>query len=69
MPILDGYEAFEKIRQFRPEVHVIAQTAHSSAEDKERVLKAGFSEYITKPLDKEKIYEIINKVFQSTTIC
>lgn len=68
MPILNGYEAFEKIKQFRPELLVIAQTAHSSAEDKERILKAGFSGYITKPLDKEKIYEIINNVFQRNTI-
>jgi signal transduction histidine kinase/ActR/RegA family two-component response regulator len=69
MPILDGYEAFEKIKQFKPELHVIAQTAHSSVEDKERIIKAGFSGYITKPLDKEKIYELINEVFQNDSIC
>jgi signal transduction histidine kinase len=69
MPVLDGYEAFEKIKQFRPDVYVIAQTAHSSAEDKERIIKAGFSGYITKPLDKEKIYELINDVFQNDSVC
>jgi signal transduction histidine kinase/ActR/RegA family two-component response regulator len=69
MPVLDGYEAFEKIKQFRPELNVIAQTAHSSAEDKERIIKAGFSGYINKPLDKEKIYELINNVFQNDSVC
>jgi signal transduction histidine kinase/ActR/RegA family two-component response regulator len=69
MPVLDGYQAFEKIKQFRPELFVIAQTAHSSAEDKERIIKAGFSGYITKPLDKEKIYELINDVFQNDSVC
>ena len=64
MPILDGYEAFQKIKLFKPELPVVAQTAHSSTEDKERILKAGFSGFITKPLDKEKIYELINQVFQ-----
>ncbi|MBW4360859.1 ATP-binding protein [Flavobacterium taihuense] len=69
MPILDGYEAFEKIKIDNPNCIVIAQTAHSSSEVKEKIMKAGFSGYITKPLDKEKIYEIINKVFQNNAIC
>lgn len=69
MPVLDGYEAFEKIKQFRPEFNVIAQTAHSSTEDKERIIKAGFSGYITKPLDREKIYEFINQVFHNDSVC
>ncbi|MGQ7944830.1 ATP-binding protein [Flavobacterium sp. WC2509] len=62
MPILDGYEAFELIKRNNPGQIVIAQTAHSSSEVKERIMKAGFSEYITKPLDKEKVYEIISKI-------
>lgn len=65
MPVLDGYEAFEMIKKDNPDLIVIAQTAHSSSEVKERIMKAGFSGYITKPLDKEKIYEIIIKVFQN----
>jgi signal transduction histidine kinase/ActR/RegA family two-component response regulator len=69
MPILDGYEAFEKIKKVRPDLLVIAQTAHSSAEDRQRVINAGFSGYITKPLDREKIYELINDVFQKESVC
>lgn len=69
MPILDGYEAFKKIKQLKPELPIVAQTAHSSTEDKERILTAGFSGYITKPLDKEKIYELINQVFQNDSVC
>lgn len=63
MPIMDGYAAFEKIKTFLPNLPVIAQTAHSSVEDKERVLSAGFTDYITKPLDKEKIFQVIDRVF------
>jgi signal transduction histidine kinase/CheY-like chemotaxis protein len=69
MPVLDGYEAFEKIKEQKPDCIVIAQTAHSSNEVKEKIMKAGFSGYITKPLDKDKIYELINKVFQKDIIC
>ena len=69
MPVLDGYEAFEKIKIDNPNCIVIAQTAHSSSEVREKIMNAGFSGYITKPLDKEKIYEIINKVLQNNAIC
>jgi signal transduction histidine kinase/CheY-like chemotaxis protein len=69
MPVLDGYEAFEKIKMQNPDRIVIAQTAHSSSEVKDRIMKAGFSGYITKPLDKEKIFVLINQVFQNNTIC
>ncbi len=64
MPIMDGYAAFEKIKTFLPNLPVIAQTAHSSAEDKERVLQAGFTDYVTKPLDKERIFKVIDTVFK-----
>jgi len=69
MPVLDGYEAFEIIKKKNPNQIVIAQTAHSSSEVKERIMKAGFSGYITKPLDKEKIHEIINNISQSNSVC
>lgn len=68
MPVLNGYEAFEIIKKNNPDRVVIAQTAHSSSEAQERIIKAGFSGYITKPLDKEKIYEIINKVSHGSSI-
>ena len=66
MPIMDGYAAFEKIKTFLPNLPVIAQTAHSSAEDKERVLQAGFTDYVTKPLDKERIFDVIDVVFKNS---
>jgi CheY-like chemotaxis protein len=61
MPVMDGYAAFEHVRKLRPDLPVIAQTAHSSNEDRERILRVGFTDYITKPLDKEKVFEIIDK--------
>ncbi|MFC6876629.1 ATP-binding protein [Flavobacterium myungsuense] len=64
MPVMDGYAAFEKIKVFLPNLPVIAQTAHSSTEDKERVLQAGFTGYVTKPLDKEKIFELLDELFR-----
>jgi signal transduction histidine kinase/ActR/RegA family two-component response regulator len=64
MPIMDGFEAFEKIHPIRPNLPVIAQTAFSSSEDKERILKEGFTDYITKPINRENLFELIDKVFK-----
>ena len=63
MPIMDGFQAFEIINLFNPGLPIIAQTAHSSSEDKEKIMQMGFTNYITKPLDKEKVFEILNEVF------
>ena len=63
MPVLNGFEAFEQIKVLKPELPVIAQTAYSSFEDKERIMQFGFIDYITKPLDKEKIFELLDTIF------
>ncbi|TDD77506.1 response regulator [Flavobacterium caseinilyticum] len=63
MPVLNGFEAFEQIKVLKPELPVIAQTAYSSFEDRERIMQSGFMDYITKPLDKEKIFELLDTVF------
>lgn len=63
MPVLNGYEALKKIKKFLPNLPIIAQTAHSSLEDKEKMSKAGFTNYITKPLNKEEIFKLLDKIF------
>jgi CheY-like chemotaxis protein len=63
MPILNGFEALEKIQPIRPNLPVIAQTAFTTNEDKERIFKAGFSDYISKPINRSKLFEIIDHFF------
>ncbi len=63
MPVMNGYEALEKIKVIRPELIVIAQTAYSSAEDEARIYNSGFYAYITKPINREKLFELIDYVF------
>lgn len=60
MPIMSGFEALEQIKPIRPNLPIIAQTAYSSSEDKIRIEKAGFSNYITKPLNRERLFELID---------
>ncbi|RDI57584.1 response regulator [Flavobacterium glaciei] len=63
MPVLDGFQAYQKIKMIKPELPVIAQTAYSSFEDKEKMMQFGFMDCITKPLDKEKVFELLDTVF------
>ncbi len=61
MPLMNGFEALEQIRPIRPMLPVIAQTAYSSSDDKIKIEEAGFTDYITKPLNRERLFELINK--------
>jgi signal transduction histidine kinase len=63
MPNLDGYGAFEKIREFNKTLPIIAQTSYSFPEEVEKIKELGFNDFISKPLDKERLYELVKKYF------
>jgi hypothetical protein len=62
MPIMDGFEATEKIRKFGYTKPIIAQTAYVSIEDKEKVLAGGFTSFITKPVRKENLLNALKEI-------
>ncbi len=61
MPNMDGLEATQKIRGFNKDVIIIAQTAYGFSSDREKALESGCNDYITKPIDKTLLYELIKK--------
>jgi signal transduction histidine kinase len=61
MPHMDGFEAASRIREMRADLPILAVTAYSSAEDKQRALDAGCDEFITKPIKKELLFERLAK--------
>jgi signal transduction histidine kinase/ActR/RegA family two-component response regulator len=65
MPVMNGLDAYAIIKKTNPDLIVIAQTAYSSAEDKEMILNLGFKNYITKPLKREKIFELLDEFLVS----
>ena len=61
MPDMGGHEATRQIRQFNQEVIIIAQTAHGLTGDREKALKAGCNDYISKPFNKSDLLNLLNK--------
>ncbi|MEI6883678.1 MAG: ATP-binding protein [Bacteroidota bacterium] len=63
MPEMDGLEATREIRKFNREVVIVAQTAYGLTGDREKALKAGCNEYISKPVVIEELKSLIKKLF------
>ena len=61
MPIMNGHEATEKIKTIFPNLPVIAQTAYSTEADKNLALEHRCDDFISKPISKEQLMEIIYK--------
>jgi PAS domain S-box-containing protein len=61
LPDINGYEATRQIRLLKPNLKIIAQTAYASSEEKQIALKAGCSDYISKPTDKNLLLAMISK--------
>ncbi|NIJ54301.1 response regulator [Dyadobacter arcticus] len=64
MPEMDGYEAIPLIKKLGQGRHipVIAVTAQAMVGDKEKCLRAGADDYISKPIDVEKLLHILRAI-------
>ncbi|MDO9276903.1 MAG: PAS domain S-box protein [Lutibacter sp.] len=60
MPKMDGHEATRLIKEFRPNLPIVAQTAYSTVEDREKAILAGCDDFISKPISKEVLVAVIN---------
>ncbi len=63
MPLMDGFEATSKIREFDMTTPIIALSAAVMEKDKELTKKVGMDEHLSKPIDKNKLQEILAKYF------
>ncbi len=63
MPLMDGVEAAKIIRGHPATkgIKIICVTAYATQADRALVLEAGFDDYITKPIDRHALNDIVNK--------
>lgn len=73
MPEMDGFEATHAIRQFEQQagLHshtpIVALTAHAVLGYKERCIAAGMNDFVTKPVQAQKLFEVINRLTAADT--
>lgn len=61
MPVMNGYEAIKKIREFRPDLPIVAQTAYALSNEMLKAFNAGSNDYISKPFTREQLLAIVTK--------
>ena len=61
MPVMTGTEATKEIKKQYPHLLVIATTAYATAEEKEHALDAGCDGYLSKPIKRTEIMDIISR--------
>ena len=63
MPVMDGFEATRNIRQYEKKYgghrRIVAMTANAMKGDRERCLQVGMDDYISKPISRKKLYDVI----------
>jgi CheY-like chemotaxis protein len=61
MPVMDGYTAIESIRKDKKhkELPIIALTAKAMPGDRDKCLKSGASDYVSKPIDMDQLISVM----------
>lgn len=65
MPEMNGIAATQKIREFNENVIIIAQTVYTLNADRQKTLEAGCNNFISKPIDKVDLLNVIEKYFKT----
>lgn len=61
LPVMDGYEATRTIRKTFPSLPIIGLSAHAMQGDVERAKAAGCTDYLTKPIDEDRLFRMLQQ--------
>lgn len=68
MPIMSGYELATELRQRGYRLPIIAATANAMSSDRDLCLSAGCDGYVTKPIDRAQIYEVLSEYLSDVVV-
>ncbi len=66
LPVMSGFAATEKIRQIRPDLPIIAQSAYVNSGEKQRSMEIGCNDFLPKPVSVDKLLTTIEKYLTKT---
>jgi CheY-like chemotaxis protein len=63
LPLLDGWEATRRLKAHPAlrSIPVIALTAHAMSGDAQKALESGCDDYLSKPLDEDRLFELLRR--------
>ena len=61
LPIMDGYAATKEIKKIKPEIPVIAQTAHVMSGEREKCMEVGCDDYLAKPIRLQILMDTLSR--------
>lgn len=61
MPLMNGYEATKQIKEFKPNLPIIALTAYTASSDKQKAMACGCVDFLSKPIDQNLLFTKINE--------
>jgi CheY-like chemotaxis protein len=65
MPKLDGFQATKKIRELKPNIPIIAQTAFNMEDAKEKSKEVGCDDFILKPIKLKSFLSLIDSYLKN----
>lgn len=72
MPVMDGFEATQKIREIEKETKaertfIVALTANATEDDRDKCLEIGMDDFVSKPIKREAIEDVVKRWFLTKT--
>ncbi len=65
MPGIDGLEVLRRVKKAYPQIPVIILTGHGSEKDEAEARRLGAFDYLQKPVDIEKLVQVLRKAYKS----
>ena len=64
MPQQDGWDLLQQVKVIQPETNVVVITAYGSIESAVQALKYGAYDFLTKPVEEERLFSVVDKVLE-----